>query len=140
MSTNVTRRSARAILLDGDDLLLIKRTRPGQEPYWVSIGGGVEPEDATLEDAVRREVLEEIGADTKNIEVKIDESLIGYFIVSQGIVRDADSALGRSVVLRVEVFCIDAHAAVEGSPAQACDVASPVTITFEAIERDAIRP
>lgn len=67
MSANVTRRSARAILLDGTDLLLIKRTRPGQAPYWVSIGGGVEPEDTTLEDAVRREVLEEIGAQIKNI-------------------------------------------------------------------------
>ncbi len=62
MSANVTRRSARAILLDGPDLLLIRRTRPNQPPYWVTIGGGVEPEDSTLEDAVRREVLEEIGA------------------------------------------------------------------------------
>jgi 8-oxo-dGTP pyrophosphatase MutT (NUDIX family) len=52
MSTSVMRRSARAILLDGPDLLLIKRTRPGEEPYWVTIGGGVEPEDATLEEAV----------------------------------------------------------------------------------------
>jgi ADP-ribose pyrophosphatase YjhB (NUDIX family) len=67
MSTNVTRRSARAILIDGPDLLLIKRTRPGQAPYWVTIGGGVEPEDATLEDAVRREVLEEIGAQIENL-------------------------------------------------------------------------
>lgn len=67
MSTNVTRRSARAILIDGPDLLLIKRTRPGEAPYWVTIGGGVEPEDATLEDAVRREVLEEIGAQIQNI-------------------------------------------------------------------------
>lgn len=67
MSTNVTRRSARAILLDGPDLLLIKRTRPGDAPYWVTIGGGVEPEDSTLEDAVRREVLEEIGAQIQNI-------------------------------------------------------------------------
>ncbi len=67
MSVNVTRRSARAILIDGTDLLLIKRTRPDQEPYWVSIGGGVEPEDATLEDAVRREVLEEIGAQIRNV-------------------------------------------------------------------------
>jgi len=67
MSTNVTRRSARAILLDGPDLLLMKRTRPGQESYWVTIGGGVEPEDSTLEDAVRREVLEEIGAQITNI-------------------------------------------------------------------------
>lgn len=67
MTTSVTRRSARAILIDGPDLLLIKRTRPGEAPYWVTIGGGVEPEDSTLEDAVRREVLEEIGAQIQNI-------------------------------------------------------------------------
>ena len=67
MSTTVTRRSARAVLLDGSDLLLIKRTRPGQAPYWVTIGGGTEPEDASLEDAVRREVLEEIGAQIQNV-------------------------------------------------------------------------
>ena len=67
MNTNVTRRSARAVLVDGSDLLLIKRTRPGQAPYWVTIGGGVEPEDATLEDALRREVLEEIGAQIQNV-------------------------------------------------------------------------
>jgi ADP-ribose pyrophosphatase YjhB (NUDIX family) len=67
MKTIVTRRSARAVLVDGSDLLLIKRTRPEQAPYWVTIGGGVEPEDSTLEDAVRREVLEEIGAQIKNL-------------------------------------------------------------------------
>jgi len=67
MSTNVTRRTARAVLIDGAELLLIKRTRPGQTPYSVTIGGGVEPEDVTLEDALRREVLEEIGAQIDNI-------------------------------------------------------------------------
>jgi ADP-ribose pyrophosphatase YjhB (NUDIX family) len=67
MNSNVTRRSARAVLIDSSDLLLIKRTRPEQAPYWVTIGGGVEPEDSSLEDAVRREVLEEIGAQIKNV-------------------------------------------------------------------------
>lgn len=67
MNANVMRRSARAILIDGTDLLLIKRTRPGQEPYWVLIGGGVESEDVKLENTVRREVLEEIGAQVRNL-------------------------------------------------------------------------
>lgn len=67
MSDLVTRRSARAVLVDGSDLLLIKRTRPDQEPYWVTIGGGVEPEDATLEDTLRREVLEEVGAQIRHV-------------------------------------------------------------------------
>ncbi|GLU47191.1 NUDIX domain-containing protein [Nocardiopsis ansamitocini] len=56
----ITRQSARAILLDGADLILIKRTRPGKPPYWVTPGGGVEPEDADIEAALRREIHEEL--------------------------------------------------------------------------------
>lgn len=67
MPVHVVRRSARAVLVDGSDLLLIKRTRPGEKPYWVTIGGGIEPQDASLEDALRREVLEEIGARIRNV-------------------------------------------------------------------------
>ena len=29
----VVKRTARAVLLDGDDLILIKRTKPGVDPY-----------------------------------------------------------------------------------------------------------
>jgi 8-oxo-dGTP pyrophosphatase MutT (NUDIX family) len=58
----VVRRSARAILLDGGDLVLMKRTRPGSGPYWVTIGGGREPEDVGLVETVRREAMEEAGA------------------------------------------------------------------------------
>ncbi|MFI0218258.1 hypothetical protein [Streptomyces lydicus] len=50
----IVRRNARVILLDGEDLVLIKRTRPGREPYWVAVGGGVE-------DALHCEVFEEPG-------------------------------------------------------------------------------
>lgn len=62
MADTVARRSARAILLDGGDLLLIRRAKPGQAPYWVTIGGGCEPEDGSLEDTLRRDVMEEAGA------------------------------------------------------------------------------
>ncbi|MET8923034.1 NUDIX hydrolase [Streptomyces sp. NPDC004623] len=58
----VVKRTARAVLLDGDDLILIKRTKPGVDPYWVTPGGGVEPEDATVVEALHREVDEELGA------------------------------------------------------------------------------
>jgi 8-oxo-dGTP pyrophosphatase MutT (NUDIX family) len=58
----VVKRTARAILLDGDDLILIKRTRPGVAPYWVTPGGGVEDTDSTVVDALHREVDEELGA------------------------------------------------------------------------------
>ena len=58
----VVRRAARAILLDDEGrLVLIRRTVPGRAPYWVTPGGGVEPEDASVEDALHRELLEELG-------------------------------------------------------------------------------
>jgi 8-oxo-dGTP pyrophosphatase MutT (NUDIX family) len=62
---------------------LIKRTRPGEEPYWVTIGGGVEPEDSTLEDTLRREVLEEIGAQIRHVAqilVLVDRSADGIAV------------------------------------------------------------
>lgn len=59
----VARRSARAILVDdAGRLLLIRRTKPGQAPYWTTPGGGVEPEDASVEAALHRELREELGA------------------------------------------------------------------------------
>ncbi|MFB6598516.1 NUDIX domain-containing protein [Streptomyces diastaticus] len=59
---SVVKRTARAVLLDGDQLVLIKRTKPGVDPYWVTPGGGVEPEDGSVVVALHREVLEELGA------------------------------------------------------------------------------
>lgn len=41
---------------------LINRTMPGQGPYWTSPGGGVEDSDASVVDALRRELAEELGA------------------------------------------------------------------------------
>lgn len=63
----VVKRTARAILLDGDDLILIKRTKPGVDPYWVTPGGGVEAGDATVVDALHREVAEELGAKVSHV-------------------------------------------------------------------------
>jgi ADP-ribose pyrophosphatase YjhB (NUDIX family) len=60
----VERRSARAILIDDEGrLVLIKRSRPGREPYWTTAGGGVEDSDASIEAAMHRELLEELGAE-----------------------------------------------------------------------------
>ncbi|MFL1380576.1 NUDIX hydrolase [Nocardiopsis protaetiae] len=60
--TKIVKQSARALLFDEHRrLVFIKRTRPGREPYWVSVGGGLEPEDADTEAALRREVFEEVG-------------------------------------------------------------------------------
>lgn len=61
----VVKRTARAILLDGGSnlrMVLIKRTKPGLEPYWITPGGGVEPGDTSVVAALHRELDEELGA------------------------------------------------------------------------------
>ncbi|MFI0775579.1 NUDIX domain-containing protein [Streptomyces sp. NPDC021212] len=66
----VVKRTARAILLDGDTdprMVLIKRTKPDEEPYWITPGGGVEPEDSTVVEALHREVDEELGAKVTDV-------------------------------------------------------------------------
>jgi 8-oxo-dGTP pyrophosphatase MutT (NUDIX family) len=61
----VVKRTARAILLDptpdGTEIILIKRTKPGRPPYWITPGGGVEPTDPTVVDGLHRELSEELG-------------------------------------------------------------------------------
>ncbi|WP_129841514.1 NUDIX hydrolase [Streptomyces sp. RFCAC02] len=69
----VVKRTARAILFDDSDpagprrLILIKRTKPGLRPYWVTPGGGVEPTDPTVVAALHREVAEELGAEVTDV-------------------------------------------------------------------------
>ena len=60
----VGRQAARAILIDDDGrLVLIKRTKPGQAPYWTAPGGGVDASDESVEAALHRELAEELGAE-----------------------------------------------------------------------------
>jgi 8-oxo-dGTP pyrophosphatase MutT (NUDIX family) len=64
----VVKRTARAILLDGPDMIVIKRTKPGLAPYWITPGGGVEPGvDDTVVQALHREVDEELGAKVTDV-------------------------------------------------------------------------
>jgi 8-oxo-dGTP pyrophosphatase MutT (NUDIX family) len=63
----VVKRTARAILLDGSSLVLIKRTKPGLAPYWVTPGGGVDPGDTTVTGALHRELDEELGAKVMDV-------------------------------------------------------------------------
>ncbi|HEX5406532.1 MAG TPA: NUDIX hydrolase [Pseudonocardiaceae bacterium] len=63
MPTPIGRRSIRALLFDIDNrLLLIRRTKPDQPPYWTTPGGGVEPDDPSHEATPHRELIEELGA------------------------------------------------------------------------------
>ena len=63
LTGSVERRAARAILIDaGGRLVLIKRTKPEQLPYWTTPGGGVEEGDVSIEAALHRELAEELGA------------------------------------------------------------------------------
>lgn len=50
----------RAVLLDGDEIVLFRRTRPGVPVYWALPGGGVEERDAGLAAALLRELDEEL--------------------------------------------------------------------------------
>ncbi len=76
----IIKQKARAILFDRQQrLVLIKRTRPGRAPYWITAGGGVEPEDASVEAALHREVFEELGGRIDRVRevVVITEELPG---------------------------------------------------------------
>ncbi|MFB7473733.1 NUDIX domain-containing protein [Kitasatospora sp. NPDC056184] len=60
----------RAVLLTpSDTVLLIKRIRPGIDPYWVIVGGKVEPTDASPEDALLREVREEVAGEARIVSL-----------------------------------------------------------------------
>ncbi|MFD7447939.1 NUDIX domain-containing protein [Kitasatospora sp. NPDC059827] len=60
----------RAVLLSPDNtLLLIKRIRPGIDPYWVIVGGKIEPTDASPEGALLREVREEIAGEAEIVSL-----------------------------------------------------------------------
>ncbi|WP_370065103.1 NUDIX domain-containing protein [Streptacidiphilus sp. MAP5-3] len=67
----MVKRTARAILLDqgpdGLELVMIKRTKPGKPPYWITPGGGMEPTDASVVAALHRELSEELGGSARDI-------------------------------------------------------------------------
>ena len=54
----------RAVLVDDtDQMVVFRRIRTGREPYFSTPGGGVEPSDASLAGALRRELDEELRAE-----------------------------------------------------------------------------
>ena len=54
---------ARGILVGPSDtiLLVLEQVTPGEDEFWVTPGGGLEPEDGSLLECVRREFFEETG-------------------------------------------------------------------------------
>jgi 8-oxo-dGTP pyrophosphatase MutT (NUDIX family) len=63
MNTVIQRQAIRAILLTpGPEVLLMRIHEPGRKDYfwWIAPGGGVEPGE-TVEETLRRELLEEVG-------------------------------------------------------------------------------
>ncbi|CAO5238982.1 NUDIX domain-containing protein [Frankia sp. AgKG'84/4] len=65
----VVRRTARAILIDEESqLVLFRRTLPRRKPYWSTPGGGVDPEDDSIEAALHRELAEELGATVDRVQ------------------------------------------------------------------------
>ncbi|AQZ64565.1 unnamed protein product [[Actinomadura] parvosata subsp. kistnae] len=69
------RPSVRGVLLDHDErLVLFRRTVPGRARYWSVPGGHVEPEDGSLEDTLRRELLEELGATVSDVTFLVSVS------------------------------------------------------------------
>lgn len=67
--TDIVKRSARAVLLDCDELVLIKLTKPGREPYWVTVGDGLEADDETIKAALHRNVFEELSGTVERAEL-----------------------------------------------------------------------
>jgi 8-oxo-dGTP pyrophosphatase MutT (NUDIX family) len=73
----------RAVLVTpGNELLTIRRERPGTAIYWILPGGHVEPTDTSLEDALHREIWEELaGAATVHSLIRVvDEADDRQFI------------------------------------------------------------
>ncbi|WP_322766777.1 NUDIX hydrolase [Frankia sp. Cr1] len=65
----MVRRAARAILIDSRGRLVVfRRTLPGQQPYWATVGGGVDQQDASVEAALHRELAEELGAAVDRVQ------------------------------------------------------------------------
>lgn len=73
------------VVTPAETLLVIKRTRPGAAPYWVLPGGHADDADSSLEDALRRELREELGGDAtvlRLVEVLRRESERQYFYLA----------------------------------------------------------
>lgn len=63
---NKSGKRVRAIIIENNKVLLMHRIKQGHE-YWTFPGGGVDKEDKSLEDGLKRECKEELGVE---VEIK----------------------------------------------------------------------
>jgi len=70
-----TEKRVRAIIIQDKKVLLMHRVKKGHE-YWVFPGGGVDKEDRSLEDGLKREYKEELG-----VEIEVTNLFMKKFYV-----------------------------------------------------------
>lgn len=119
----------RALLITPDgDLLTIRRVRPGQEPYWVLPGGGVE-DGESHETALARELREEIAAtaDVHGLVYTLDHGGDRqYFYLARARSWSANAA--------------DRSGPEFNDPTRGEYQLQPIPLTAEAIERINLKP
>ena len=117
-----------AVILDGDRVLLVKRVQPPSQGKW-SIPGGLVHLGERIEDAVRREVLEECGVRVRLLGLcgVIDRvRLAPGHVVQQG---------GEPARVHYHYVIIDFAAAIEaGTPRAGSDAAEVRWVAVSELE------
>jgi len=96
-----------ALIFEGGEILLVERGKEPLKGYWSIPGGVVEPGEK-LEDAIRREVVEETGLDVEPYAM---------FEIFERIMRDKEGKAEYHYVL-IDYLC----RRLSGEPAAASDV------------------